>query len=102
MALLHGIFIFNPHWRSISQGPHAAKNKNFAKSCTGQEKKTPKLKQIHFSDLLFMVQYNPADLEAYGCNTTEATELRLGTVTSRREPTASQPQSLIEISLRVI
>jgi len=42
------------------------------------------------------LQYNPADLEAYGCNTTEATELRLGSVSSLREATASQPQSLIE------
>lgn len=48
------------------------------------------------------LQYNPADLEAYGCNTTEATELRLGSVSSTPESTASQPQSLIENSTLVI
>jgi hypothetical protein len=59
---------------------------NFAKSCTGQEKKHPKLKQIFTFCFLFMagLQYNPADLEAYGCNTTEATELRLGSVSFPR------------------
>jgi hypothetical protein len=77
----------------LSQGPGAAKNK-FAKLCTGQKKK---LKQEFTHSCLFMagLQYNPADIEAYGCNTTEATELRLGSVSSRNK-THLSPQSLIE------